>query len=135
MKLYTAHDENFLPSLVGVLLILIAAWGVNWLFSGRNPLVEEAYRTCQSWMTEELVAPATARYPALGDLHRNKDFGEIEDSCDPTKGGERCFTFLSYVDSQNKFGAMLRSDFRCEILLDRDTGEWRGNVKLLDQAS
>lgn len=51
--------------------------------------------SAKTWVEEGLKAPSTAKYPDSMSVTRNKD----------------TVTVSSYVDSQNSFGAMIRSDF------------------------
>lgn len=63
---------------------------------------------CQDFMEGRLRAPATAEHP--------RNTGQA------TRSGSE-FTVRSYVDSENGFGAMLRTNYTCVIRLSGDT--WR----------
>jgi hypothetical protein len=58
---------------------------------------------CQQFIEDRLKAPATAKYAPLGRE------GAVEFLGDST------YQVLSYVDSQNSFGAMLRTKYLCEV--------------------
>jgi hypothetical protein len=57
---------------------------------------------CESAMTRQLRAPGSADYP----------FGHVTSV---TSAGRNRFQLVSYVDSQNAFGATLRTRFRCVV--------------------
>lgn len=61
----------------------------------------------QSFVEDRLISPSTAEYENCYDASI-------------TYLGNRTYEVLSYVDSQNGFGAMIRSDY---YALLRDTGE------------
>lgn len=79
-------------------------------------LRRSAYTAAKGLIERRLKAPSTAKF---------SPFLETEVTCD----GDDC-TVSGWVDSQNSFGAMLRSRYVCSI---RDEGEqWRGNCGLLE---
>lgn len=61
----------------------------------------------QLCVKEKLKSPASAEFPV--DLNNVKI---VNDST---------FIINSYVDSQNSFGAMLRMNYLCEIIISKDT--------------
>jgi len=63
---------------------------------------QNAFLMAQQLVTEKLKAPTTAKFPAYEDRF-------------VTDKGEGNYTVASYVDSQNSFGAMIRSNFRVEL--------------------
>lgn len=66
-----------------------------------------AWRACQQLVLKHLKSPATARFPSVDDLRLSGwDL-------------QRTLVFEGYVDSENSFGAMLRTAVLCEA---RDTG-------------
>lgn len=83
-----------------------------------EPDVEElhfgAFDVCKQFVTDRLKAPSTAKF-------RNyfEDDGEVNVS-----GGPSEFTVISSVDSENGFGAMLRSEFVCTVT-HVSGGNWR----------
>lgn len=89
-------------ALVGVLLL-------SALFGGGGDDGEasayEAENQCERFLEDRLKSPSTAEF----DL--------------TTTGGPTTFTSAGTVDSQNGFGAMVRSDVTCTVRLDGDT--WR----------
>lgn len=61
-----------------------------------------AWVVCQQFLEDRLVAPSTAEYPSgYSDYTRSL-------------GGGR-FRVDAYVDAQNSFGAMIRTDFSCTV--------------------
>lgn len=97
-----------------IILIVVVTMAVNWLFFSGNdkPKTQttqaeqqaktysdtEAYVEAQFILEKFLKAPSTAKYPASSQasIERLKDNG---------------FKVTSYVDSQNGFGAMIRSNW------------------------
>lgn len=69
----------------------------------------DATSSCHKWVKEKLKAPATAEF-----------------SGDNVTGTGGDYTIVGNVDSENSFGANIRSVWMCTIKLDGDT--WRGNV-------
>jgi hypothetical protein len=61
----------------------------------------EAYVYSQQIVEEQLKSPASADFPTFSDALVNKA-GDI-------------YTINSYVDSQNSFGANLRSQYTCQL--------------------
>lgn len=61
-----------------------------------------AFLVCKQFVTERLRAPTTAKFPNSSDAAVNL-----------VSGGE--WTVASHVDSQNGFGAMIRSSFTCTV--------------------
>ncbi|WP_090187409.1 MULTISPECIES: hypothetical protein [unclassified Duganella] len=96
--------------LVVLLLLLIAstAWADDH---------QAAKAACQDFALRELKSPATARFEpvaeAAAQLSTDKRW----------KGKPNVWDSISWVDSQNSYGAMLRSDFSCVIQKNID-GTW-----------
>lgn len=65
----------------------------------------EAFQACQHFVNERLKAPSTAKYRDW--------FGDQKPTA--TGSGNGPFTIISTVDSQNSFGAELRSSFTCTV--------------------
>lgn len=68
-----------------------------------EPSTYEATKQCERFLEDRLKSPATADF----DL--------------TTTGGPATFTASGTVDSENGFGAMVRSDVTCKITLSGDT--------------
>lgn len=73
-----------------------------------------AFVMAQSFVKKCLKAPSTADFP-----YYNK--GDVQD------GGTKIWIVNSYVDSQNSFGAMMRTYYRAKVM-DLGNDKW----KLLD---
>jgi len=71
--------------------------------------VNRAWVQTQMWIEKCLKAPASAKFPPQPPYENL---------------GYRRYRFTSYVDSQNSFGAMLRTDFTCTAC---GTGDWAGD--------
>lgn len=99
-------------SLLAVLFVGFSAWGL--FLEEKSPEPEPARTTveqgddgmawlmCQQFLEDRLVAPATADFP--GPYTRFT-----------TSLGRNRFKVDAYVDSENGFGANLRSDFVCTV--------------------
>ncbi len=61
-----------------------------------------AFVMCQDFVDDKLRAPATAKFPWF-------------DRAMATHLGEGKYRVRAYVDSQNSFGALIRTTFNCEI--------------------
>jgi hypothetical protein len=81
--------------------------------SSHSPL--NAYVMCKQFLKDRLKAPSTADFP----------FESYEDVTTSMGGGQ--YRVSSYVDSENSFGAKIRTRYSCEV-------EWTGgdNWRLLD---
>lgn len=79
--------------------------------SGRSSM---AYIQCREFVKNRLKLPGSADFPYL-------EYGATEIS-------SKHFVVQSYVDSQNEFGAKIRSNFYCEVLWngasDSDQRNW-----------
>ena len=96
-------------------LYLFACNGINDIFPGINPTPTSAptptpdpryqvYGYAKEFVERALKAPSTAKYPSIAEWK----FGKTD------KG---YWAVTAYVDSENSFGAMMRSDFYIEMLL------------------
>lgn len=72
---------------------------------------DEAIEKCQTRITDKLTSPSSATFPDESEL-------EIQ-----RKGSdEEYWQIRGYVDSDNKFGASLRSDWYCQVTPQEDGG-------------
>lgn len=72
---------------------------------------DEAIEKCQNRITDKLTSPSSAVFPDKAEL-------EIQ-----RKGSdEEYWQIRGYVDSDNKFGASLRSDWYCQVTPQEDGG-------------
>lgn len=91
----------------GILLIsiLIALGSSGTQTSLHSPT--SAYRICQKFVADRLRAPATAKFPASS---------ESGVTAGPAKDGVvGHYIVVAFVDSQNGFGALIRSPFACDV--------------------
>ena len=70
-----------------------------------------AYRTATDYVRQQLKSPSTAKFPSITDANITW-----------TPDG-RLYTIFSYVDSQNSFGAMLRTQWFAKLQY-LDNGNW-----------
>jgi hypothetical protein len=76
----------------------------------------DAMTYCQIAVKQSLKAPRTAKFPWTG-----------VDAVQESWGGR--FSYRSYVDAENSFGAMIRTRFECEV---EDDGVGRLRLVRLD---
>ena len=74
-----------------------------------EPSLSLAYLYAQECVTRELKSPASAEFPGMSVKEKHT-----------TSLGNNEFQITSYVDSQNSFGAMIRSNFTCKIRVSED---------------
>ena len=71
----------------------------------------DVYRTCKNAVSEKLKAPKTAEFSSFNDTEITQRINDyIKDDVVRAK-----WTVSGYVDSQNSFGAHLRSTFTCKF--------------------
>lgn len=71
-----------------------------------------AWAMSHEFVRPMLKAPSTAK------------FGPFEESSVTPLGDEK-YRIVAYVDSQNSFGAMLRTYYTCELKYKTDTEKWQ----------
>jgi hypothetical protein len=67
---------------------------------------EDAYEQCVERVSDELLTPATADFSGFGDAEIERDAAGM---------GWYHYRVKGYVDSENEFGAIVRSDFSCQV--------------------
>lgn len=72
----------------------------------------EAFSICKQFVTDKLRAPKTAEFPTVAEAR-------VDESS--TTG----YTVTSFVDSQNEFGAFVRSKFVCTVKPEPGRQKWR----------
>lgn len=76
-----------------------------------------AYRAAMNIVAKNLKAPATAKFP-----------GDWEESVSVEKAGICKFRVVGYVDSQNAFGAMIRTHYTLNVERMSDGKQWEGTA-------
>ena len=105
-------------NLTTFLLLLLVAVGISALFGGSDeggssdPSDLEIVMACQRFVEQRLVSPGTAEFERAS---------QVRISSQP---GNRWIA-RSYVDSQNRMGATIRSNWTCDIR--SDGGQWHLN--------
>ncbi|MBA6091912.1 hypothetical protein H4C81_24005 [Pseudomonas monteilii] len=105
-------------------LLLVGGWG--WFYSWKNSPqreIEAQVRDCgdttmafvmsQNFVKQRLKSPASAAFPYVSDR-----------GVDVLADGVCGFQVSAYVDSQNGFGALIRSRYQAKISYDRKTKLW-----------
>lgn len=75
----------------------------------------KAFTICKDIVEAQLVAPSTAEFASMWEsrvMTLGRESGEYEDA----------YRVMSHVDSQNGFGAMIRTDYTCDVSFEG--GEW-----------
>lgn len=67
----------------------------------------------EGFVKDRLVAPSTAKFPNPGGA-----------DCKASRRGNT-WTVASFVDAQNSFGAMMRSDYAAQLSTDTQGEKWR----------
>lgn len=106
----------FVLMFAGMMAVLVVApkgFGVQAPTAGqRAPSRSDACFISQKFVRERLKAPTTAKFPAW-----------TEENCRVTRAGE-IWRVRSFVDAQNSFGAMIRSDYGVEMTHNPQTDTW-----------
>lgn len=96
-----------------VFLVLAVSCGVNLSNGGgssRDTGGYDAQVACKDAVKERLKAPATAKFTNVNHV----------------SAGEEAWTVTGDVDSENSFGANLRTSWKCEIHVDGN--QWKYSV-------
>lgn len=112
-----------------LLMCILADWWKLRTGSRSDPLAElkamygkreEAYLTAQDYVRKELKTPSRAEFPSFSDKMMILPTGWK-------------FVVTGVVDSQNSYGAMLRSTYFCDIVYNPITKKWSdGKVQLVE---
>ncbi len=97
--------------IAGALALVVWYAVANWNSFPATPAPADAldaYTACTRFVDDRLKAPASARHQEYRDVAISH----------PAGGG---FRVRGYVDSQNSFGAMLRSRWECEVAFEGRT--------------
>lgn len=104
--------EERLPRIVVFILVSVAAFG-GLLVAGvcaladraptqaRQPSNVEAFTICKQLMQQRMRAPATSSFAAYPESTVRRESGD--------------YVVLSHVDSQNGFGALIRTRYTCTV--------------------
>lgn len=101
-----------------VTLVTVAAFGLNPGYESyatsnqRSPTRTEACLMAQDFVTQQLKAPASAQFPS-----------PTTDNCQTAQDGNKWFV-TSYVDAQNSYGALIRSDYGVEMNYKPSDSTW-----------
>ena len=91
---------------IGLAVVIVGGLVVSSMGSDREPYDPnnsyEAIAQCEDLVTENLKAPSTAEF-------------------DSSASGFGTWTVTGTVDAENSFGAMLRSEFQCTVVVSGDS--------------
>jgi hypothetical protein len=102
----------FLLVIAVSLIAAISDGGTNASRSPRTASRSDACFMSQKFIKQNLKAPSTAEFPSW-----------TEANCKATQTGNN-WKVRSFVDSQNGFGAMIRSDYGVEMRYNPDRYNW-----------
>lgn len=114
------HSPLFVFSLCSI--VFLGAWGYGSYTAKsdkssyeRVPIIDKstAQYACENFVKNNLKSPSTAAFPPITEMQIESDINNI-------------WTVNSYVDAQNSFSAMIRSQFSCQIKIEG------ANAKLLN---
>ena len=111
--------QNFLI-IVGVIIVIILLGAGGWFYFAAQQneaqtkkadevdIYIQIYIQAQEFVKQGLKSPATAKFPSLAI--------QVDDL------GDKRYKVLSYVDSQNSYGALLRNDWT--VIMKLSENEW-----------
>jgi len=108
---YTAKHLLYALILIIFVVVVFSSGGNDSPSAPTEPLApteSQTYITAKSYVENVLKAPSTADFPTLGTVRK--------------LDGEDKYVVYGYVDSENSFGAMIRSDW--EVRLKYLGGDW-----------
>ena len=103
------------------LIVIIVAIAVLLLSPSlaKPPSESLVYAHSQIIVEDYLKAPATAEYPG-------------SDGCTVNKIDDHTYTVAAYVDSENSFGATIRSKFVVDISYNKDWSKYKATSVIID---
>lgn len=84
---------------------------------------QDAYYTSRGLVRQKLKAPSTAEFP---------NYYTEDGSITVQYLGGCKFTIAAWVDSQNSFGAMIRTPYLVEVEYRPETEDWYGTTLLIE---
>jgi hypothetical protein len=108
------EPPDSLPRLMGAGALILLLGYCGYTCVGASKEMEEKYSAptgepigagvaCQEFVSRQLKSPGSAKYPAEETAEHAHNLGDGR------------FAVRSYVDSQNGFGALLRTQFACYV--------------------
>ena len=103
-KVIQKADRKLELFVFSLIIMLIIAFAVASTYSQKTKIPDtlDAFIISQQFVTNRLKAPSTAKFPTLA----KSSVMEL---------GDGRFKVVSYVDSQNSFGAMMRNNYVCVV--------------------
>ncbi|HCT64753.1 MAG TPA: hypothetical protein DIC60_05735 [Lachnospiraceae bacterium] len=102
-----------LKNLIAI-LILCAVMLIGCGKEKPTPL-EQIYTTAHQQVLNSLIAPATAEFPEFQESFVKYNTSVLEDLGEGMPLEYRVYDVVSYVDSMNSFGAMLRTNYYVQV--------------------
>jgi heme/copper-type cytochrome/quinol oxidase subunit 1 len=114
----TAKIGAFLVSLVVVIAFIssMASWNQTApALPTEDDLPQRAFYKAQGYVKANLKAPSTAVFP-------HYDLASVKRVAGDERGA--MYEVVSYVDSQNSFGAQLRTSYKCSVVRVHANSSW-----------
>ncbi|MCX2679116.1 hypothetical protein OOZ15_04110 [Galbibacter sp. EGI 63066] len=110
-KKFNKYDRIAFRIVVGIIVVFGALFMYSTCTDSTGERKQDnkmlAYNYAEDFVKKRLKSPSTAKFPGL-----------YEKSKHVTPLGGREYKINSWVDSQNGFGAMIRSNFSCKIIFE-----------------
>ena len=111
-------------AIIGIVVLLIifspAKAPSSTASAPREPGNIDAQVMCQQFIEKQLKAPSTAKFPSSREWKIDHVAGTAD------------YHASSYVDAQNSFGAMIRSNITCDMTYDASTKLWTASKASID---
>jgi len=111
-----------------IILAVIVVLGIIASSNTSNSALEFDYKliSCAvEGVKEILKAPSTAKFPAFSK-------GSIPMGYIPKKIKDGEYVVSNYVDAENSYGAMIRSNYSCTVYMDNSNSKCLSNCELSD---
>lgn len=118
------NDNAGCLKVLGIGFLVVVVGGTLWAFAStafeeERPAVgtsQQAESACEDNISQQLKTPSTA------------DYVDVES----TSTGSNAWSVTGSVDSENSFGARVRTDWTCAVTFDSDREVYSTNTHLLD---
>ena len=130
--LWQMLNKTKLIIIIVLVIFIVLIFRHNFIISRSSPIntnspqqpkqsdyASDAKWACREFVVDHLKAPSTAKFPNYNNLTAEK-----VNNKETKAKGYIVYSVYGEVDSQNSFGAMLRSRFMCEVIKNSSTNTW-----------